>query len=85
MPKKLHKYEKDLLIGTIITLFGVVFLFVMNLHWIICWMIIIVGKIIIIFSVMEYVDYRRSWRGEDLSTDNQFKKMIREIRKARYS
>jgi hypothetical protein len=34
---------------------------------------------------MEYVDYRRTWRGEDLSSDNQIKKMIREIRKKRYS
>ena len=80
MSKKLRKYEKDLLIGTIFTLVGVIFL-TWRFHLWFSWFVIVVGKIIIIFSVMEYVDYRRRWRGEDLSKDNSLRKTIRKVRK----
>ena len=76
----MRKYEKDLLIGTIFTLIGVIFLaWKFNLWF--SWLVIVIGKVIIILSVMEYVDYRRSWRGEDLTKDNQVKKTLRKVRR----
>lgn len=80
----MKKYEKDLLIGTFITLVGIYLLVVIGLHWFISWSIMAFGKLIVIFSAMEYVDYCREYRGEDLSNDNQIKKMIRKLRRKRY-
>jgi len=80
----MKKYEADLLSGTFLTLIGIVLLLVIRFSAALSWLIIIIGKIVIIISIMEYVDYRRMMRGEDLSRDNQFRKYMRQIRKKRY-
>ncbi|HJX50849.1 MAG TPA: hypothetical protein VJ438_05310 [Candidatus Nanoarchaeia archaeon] len=81
----MRKYEKDLLIGTILTFVGVIFLLGFRFSLILSWTVIIIGKLIVIFSIMEYIDRRRAFRGEDLSSDNKFRKIIRKARKKRYS
>ena len=80
----MKKYEADLLSGTVLTLIGIILLLVIGFNAVASWLVIIIGKVIIIISVMEYVDYRRMLRGEDLSRDNKIKKYIRTIRKRRY-
>jgi hypothetical protein len=77
----MKKYEKYLLIGTLLTLFGIIFVYKLHLNDILGWSIIIFGKLIIILSIMEYVDYRRSFRGEDLTQDPLYTKYIRRLRK----
>ena len=80
----MKKYEKDLIIGTLITLAGIMLLVVIGFNMWLSWTVMIIGKFIVIVSCMEYIDYTRRWRGEDLSNDNQFRKIIRKIRKKRY-
>jgi len=80
----MKKHQKDLLSGTVMTLIGVVFLFWMKFHFLLCLAIIIIGKLIVIFSMMEYIDYDRAIKGEDLNSDNKFRKIMRKVRKARY-
>jgi len=80
----MKKYEKDLIIGTLITLGGILLLVAIGFNWLLSWSIMIVGKVIVIISCMEYIDYSRKWRGEDLSNDNQFRKIIRKVRRKRY-
>lgn len=81
----MRKYEKDLIFGTLMTLAGVFFLVYLRFGMILSWSVIIIGKLIVILSVMEYVDRIRAIKGEDLGSDNQFKKVIRKIRKKRYN
>ena len=81
----MKKYEADLLFGTSLTLIGIILLTAIKFNSVIGWLIIIIGKIVIIISVMEYIDYKRLLKGEDLSKDNQIKKYIRKIRKKRYN
>lgn len=81
----MRRYEKNLLIGTVMTLIGVVLLVSIRFNFWISWLIIIAGKIIVILSVMEYVDYTRAVKGEDLNSDNQFRKIIRKVRNTRYN
>jgi len=80
----MKKYEKDLIIGTLITLGGILLLVVVGFNLWLSWGILVIGKIIVIISCMEYVDYTRKWRGEDLNADNQIRKIIRKVRKKRY-
>ena len=80
----MKKYEKYLLIGTILTFFGVFLIYKIGFNVFFGWSIIILGKLIIILSIMEYVDYKRAFRGEDLGQDPKYKKMIRKIRKKYY-
>jgi K+ transporter len=80
----MKKYEIDLIIGTFLTFLGVILLYFLKLHFILGWFIIIVGKLIIFISIMEYTDYRRMLKGEDLSKDNSIKKTIRKLRRKRY-
>ncbi|RLG10816.1 hypothetical protein DRN73_06895 [Candidatus Pacearchaeota archaeon] len=77
----MKKYEFNLLIGTVLTLFGIILLCKIKINSFLSWMIIIIGKIIVIFSVMEYIDYKRMIKGEDLNKDNKFKKIIRKLRR----
>ena len=77
----MKKYERYLLIGTLITFIGVYITYRIKFNLYFGWGIIIFGKILIILSVMEYVDYKRAFRGEDLSQDPKYKKMLRKIRK----
>ncbi len=80
----MKKYEKDLLMGTFITLVGIILLVVIQFNFILSWIIMIGGKIIVIFSVMEYADYRRAIKGIDLESDNKLQKVVRKLRKKRY-
>ena len=80
----MKKYEKDLLIGTCLTLFGIILLLVIQFNMVLSWSVMIVGKIIVILSAMEYVDYRRAVKGVDLNGDNQFRKAVRKLRRKRY-
>jgi len=80
----MKKYEFDLFIGMFLTLFGVILLCKIMLSSILSWIVIIIGKLIILLSIMEYIDCKRMIRGEDLSKDNKFKKIIRKIREKRY-
>ena len=80
----MKKYEKYLLVGTLICLVGIFLIYEMGFNVFFGWGIIILGKLIIILSIMEYVDYKRAFRGEDLSQDPRYKKMIRKIRKKYY-
>ncbi len=80
----MKKYERYLLIGTIIALMGIFLVYRIRFNVLVGWSIIIFGKILIILSVMEYVDYKRAFRGEDLSQDPKYKKAIRKIRKKYY-
>ena len=70
----MKKYEKHLLIGTVLTFFGVLLIYKLQLWKFLGWFVMIFGKLIIILSVMEYVDYKRAFRGEDLSQDPVYKK-----------
>ena len=81
----MKKYEKYLLIGTFMTLMGVFILYEIRWSFILGWGVVIIGKILVILSIMEYVDYKRAFRGEDLNQDPKFKKMIRKFRKRYYS
>ena len=80
----MKKYERYLLIGTLICFIGVFLMYRLGFNLLFGWGIIILGKIIIILSVMEYVDYKRAFKGEDLSQDPRYKKMLRKIRKKYY-
>ena len=80
----MKRYEKHLLIGTIIGFIGIFLTYKLGLNLFFGWGIIIFGKLLIILSVMEYVDYKRAFRGEDLTQDSNYKKMIRRIRKKYY-
>jgi len=77
----MKKHENYLLIGTLISFIGIFLIYKLGFNLFIGWGIIIFGKIIIILSVMEYVDYKRAFRGEDLTQDPNYKKVIRKIRK----
>ena len=77
----MKKYEKCLLIGTFLTFLGIFILYKIRWSLFIGWGIVIMGKLIILISILEYVDYRRAFRGEDLSQDPKFKKMLRKLRK----
>ncbi len=77
----MKKFEKDMLFGTVMTLAGVVFLVWMKIYFLLCLGIIIIGKLIVIFSIMEYIDYNRAFKGEDLDSDNKLNKIIRKVRK----
>lgn len=81
----MKKYEKDLLFGTFMTLAGVMFLVWMKIYFLLCLGIIIIGKLIVIFSIMEYIDCNRAFKGEDLGSDSKFNKIIRKVRKTRYT
>jgi hypothetical protein len=80
----MKRYEKYLLIGTFLAFIGVFLVYRLDFNVFVGWSIIIFGKILIIFSVMEYVDYKRAFRGEDLSQDPKYKRVIRKIRKKYY-
>lgn len=80
----MKKYERYLLIGTIITFIGIFIAYKIKFNLFVGWGVIIFGKILIIFSIMEYVDYKRAFRGEDLNQDPKFKQMLRKIRKKYY-
>ncbi len=73
----MKKYERDLIFGTFLTFMGVLVLYALQISIFFGWFIVITGKLIILFSVMEYVDYKRALRGEDLAKDNKVKKYIR--------
>lgn len=81
----LKRYEKHLLIGTIITFLGVFALCKIKMDAVLSWIVIISGKILILLSIMEYIDYRRAFRGEDLTKDGKLTQMIRKARKKYYS
>ena len=81
----MKKYERHLLIGTLLTFIGIFFIYRIKLLIILGWGVLIFGKLIIILSVMEYVDYKRAFRGEDLSQDSRFRKTVRKIRRRYYS
>ena len=49
----MKEYEKNLLIGTAMTLAGVFFLISIRFNFWLSWMVIIVGKLIVILSIME--------------------------------
>jgi hypothetical protein len=80
----MKKYEKYLLIGTLLTFFGIFLIYEIEFNLFFGWSVVILGKLIIILSIMEYVDYKRAFRGEDLSQDPNYKKMIRRIRRKYY-
>ena len=80
----MKRYEKHLLIGTILTFLGVLALNKLNLEEVFSWGVIIFGKLIILLSIMEYLDYRREFRGEDLSQDSKLTQIIRKLRKKYY-
>jgi len=46
--------------------------------------VFLVGKIVIVLSVMEYRDYKRAFRGEDLSGDSWISKKLRDLRRKYY-
>lgn len=73
----MKKHEIDLLIGTSLAFVGVLLLYWVRINIIFGWIVILIGKLIIFISAMEYVDYRRAIRGEDLTKDNKVKKYIR--------
>lgn len=81
----MKKYETDLLVGTGIAFLGVLLLYWVRINIIFGWVVIAIGKLIILISAMEYIDYRRAIRGEDLTKDNKIKKYIRKkVLKKRY-
>jgi hypothetical protein len=80
----MKRYEKHLLIGTILTFIGIFIIYKIRLILILGWSVLLFGKVLIILSVAEYVDYKRVFRGEDLSQDPKYKKMLRQIRKKYY-
>ena len=81
----MKKYEMHLLIGTLFTFIGVYLIYKLHMMVYLGWFVMIFGKLIIIFSVMEYVDYKRAFRGEDLEQDPKYRKAIRKFRKKYYS
>ena len=82
---KMKRYEKHLLIGTVLTFFGVYALYKFQIEKVFSWGVIIFGKLIILLSIMEYIDYRRAFRGEDLEQDGILTKTLRKLRKKYYS
>lgn len=80
----MKKYETDLLFGTFVTLIGYILLIGLSFVAFLSWMVIIIGKVIVFFSIGEYVDYKRAVRGEDLEKDHFIRKEIRKIRRKRY-
>lgn len=80
----MKRYEKHLLIGTVLAFIGIFIVYKIRFSPVIGWSILVFGKILIILSVMEYVDYKRAFRGEDLSQDSRYKKAIRKIRRKYY-
>ena len=80
----MKRYEKHLLIGTIFTFMGIFIIYKIGILVILGWSILLFGKVLIILSLAEYVDYKRAFRGEDLSQDPKYKKMLRQIRKKYY-
>jgi len=77
----MKKYEGDLLFGTMLAFFGLMLAYVIQISLIVAWIIIIAGKLIVIFSVMEYVDTKRAIKGYDLTKDSKFRKYTRKIRR----
>lgn len=82
--RHLKKYEKHLLVGTFLTFLGILGLYKFGVLEIMCWVVIIFGKLLVILSILEYRDYKRAFRGEDLSKDHKIKKFIRRVRRKYY-
>jgi hypothetical protein len=77
----MKKCECDLLFGTVLAFFGLMLAYVIQISLIVAWIIIIAGKLIVILSVMEYVDTKRAIKGYDLTKDNKIRKYARKIRR----
>lgn len=60
----MKKYERDLIFGTIITAVGYLLLVWANFVTFACWTVIILGKLIILISIRDYVIYKKAVRGE---------------------
>lgn len=80
----MKRYERHLLIGTTLGLIGVILIYKLNIGVFFGWFVLVFGKLIILLSIMEYVDYKRAFRGEDLTQDYKYKRMIRKVRKKYY-
>lgn len=77
----MKNYHKILFFGLFLNFIGCLMVFVYSFAIILGWVIFIAGKVLILASVLEYVDYRRAFVGEDLSKDHKIKKKLRRIRK----
>lgn len=80
----MQKYESDLVLGTILTFVGYLMLIGTIFTNFFSWILIIIGKLVIFISIAGYMDYKRAFRGEDLSSDKLWKKKLRKIRRKRY-
>ena len=80
----MKKYELDLLTGTLLTLIGTI-LVLAKFVLFVSFLVLIIGKVVIFISIMEYIDYKRAFRGEDITKDNMVRKIIRKkVQRKRY-
>ena len=79
----MKKYEQQVLVGTILTLMGYLLWTWKGFNALASWTIIIIGKALIFFSILEYVDQKRAFRGENLNKDSAWKKKVRKLRQKR--
>jgi len=70
------KCEKKLLVGTFLTLTGILLFFWLKFNLIISWAFIIYGKILVIFSVRDYIRYKKLVKGVDSNKKHNLKKAI---------
>ena len=77
----MRKYESDLIVGTVITFIGYLMLIWIHFTVFLSWIIIFIGKLVIVISIMGYSDRKRALRGENLTKDKPWKKKLRKIRR----
>ena len=77
----MKKYYEVLFFGLFLSFVGHIMVFTYNFAVILGWVILITGRLFIFASILEYVDYKRAFAGEDLERDNKFRKKFRKIRR----